>query len=484
MTMLNHHSNKLLLLTSVFLLFSCNKLVEIPDPKNTLTTNKVFNNDTQAVSAMAGILTQMINTDASSSFASGLTSQTARASADEINLAFNLNNNIGDLARNSLTAESGEANNIWSSAYQTIYGANGVLEGIEASKSALLHAQTRTELIAEAKFLRAFSYFYLVNCFGDVPLLLSTNLAENSNKPRTAVAIVYQQIINDLIDAANALPADYSAGGGERIRANKWAAKALLARVYLYTGDNSKAIQEATDVIGQTGLYQLETADLNKVFLKNSSETIWQLQQNVNKIFIGNAVPEAVGMLPSPLHTGTSGDLSSYLLKAFEPGDLRKAAWIDSTDFTQSGVNYRARFIYKYKTGYHNLVVGGVAAEYYMVLRFAEMYLIRGEAFALSGQLSAGIEDLNILRRRAGIVPLPTTLTKEQTLAAIAKERQTELFGEWGHRWFDLKRTGKAEQVLSAIPAKQPWRGNYQLLYPIPKTELQRDHFLTQNPNY
>jgi len=484
MTMLNHHSNKLLLLISAFLLFSCNKLVEIPDPKNSLTTDRVFNNDTQAIGAMAGILTQMINADASSSFASGLTSQAARASADEINLAFNSNGNIGDLARNSLTAESGDANGIWSSAYQAIYGANGVLEGIEASKSALLRPQTRTELTAEAKFLRAFSYFYLVNCFGDVPLLLSTNLAENSNKPRTAVAIVYQQIINDLIDAANALPADYSVSGGERIRANKWAAKALLARVYLYTGDNSKAIQEATDVIGQTGLYQLETADLNKVFLKNSSETIWQLQQNVNKIYIGNAVPEAISMLPSPLHTGYSGDLSPNLLKAFEPGDLRKAAWIDSTNFSQGGVDYNARFIYKYKTGRHNLVIGGAATEYYMVLRFAEMYLIRGEAFALSGQLSAGIEDLNILRRRAGIVPLPTTLTRDQTLAAIAKERQTELFGEWGHRWFDLKRTGKAEQVLSAIPAKQPWRGSYQLLYPIPKTELQRDHFLTQNPNY
>lgn len=112
------------------------------------------------------------------------------------------------------------------------------------------------------------------------------------------------------------------------------------------------------------------------------------------------------------------------------------------------------------------------------------MYLIRGEAFALSGQLSAGINDLNILRLRAGILPLSKSLTRDQTLAAIAKERQTELFGEWGHRWFDLKRTGKAEQVLSAISAKQPWRGNYQLLYPIPKTELQRDHFLTQNPNY
>ncbi|WP_431292749.1 RagB/SusD family nutrient uptake outer membrane protein [Pedobacter sp. P26] len=214
--MLNHHSNKILLLLSAFLLFSCNKLVEIPDPKNSLTTDKVFNNDTQAIGAMAGILTQMINAGASSSFANGLVNQIAMASADELSIVgsvFAVNNSRGEVARNALTAESTSTNNIWSSAYQAIYGANGVIEGIEASKSVLLHAQTRTQLTAEAKFIRAFSYFYLVNCFGDVPLVLTTNLAENSNKPRTAVNIVYQQIIKDLIEAINGLPADYAAGG-------------------------------------------------------------------------------------------------------------------------------------------------------------------------------------------------------------------------------------------------------------------------------
>jgi hypothetical protein len=75
-------------------------------------------------------------------------------------------------------------------------------------------------------------------------------------------------------------------------------------------------------------------------------------------------------------------------------------------------------------------------------------------------------------------------LTAEQVIEAIAKERKTELFIEWGHRWFDLKRTGKAEAVLSVIPNKQPWLGNYQLLYPIPQSEILNNSNLIQNPEY
>nr|WP_162988744.1 RagB/SusD family nutrient uptake outer membrane protein [Pedobacter schmidteae] len=479
--MFNYHTIKVLLFVSVFLLVSCNKLLEIPEPKNSLTTEKVFNNEAQAKGAMAGVLTQMINVSAFSSFSAGLTNQLAMASSDELGVVLNPTDNY---YRNALTAQDSQSNGIWNTAYQSIYGANGMIEGIAESKSPLLGERLRKELTAEAKFIRAFCYFYLVNTYGDVPLVLTINLAKNTNIERKAISEVYQQIINDLKEAADALPADYAAGNGERIRANKWAAKALLARVYLYTGDNGKAFAEASDVINQTSLYQLEMTDLNKVFLKNSSETIWQLQQSTQIDFSGNAIPESVYLMPNPLHTGTSSDLSASLLNAFDEGDLRKAAWIDSTDFVSGGNMIHSRFIYKYKTGRHNKVVNAAASEYYMVLRLAEMYLIRGEASVLNGAISAGIEDINVLRQRANVDLLPLTLGREAALTAVAKERQAELFGEWGHRWFDLKRTGKAEAVLSAIPAKQPWRGNYQLLYPIPKIELERNHFLKQNPNY
>lgn len=487
MIMLNHHTNKLLLFISALLLFSCSKLVEIPAPKNTLSTDKVFNNETQATSAIAGVLSQMINQSGYGAFSSGLTSLLGSASADELNVLATTNQS--NFNKNALNANDSQGDAIWSSAYQTIYGANSVIEGIAASKSALLGAKVRKELTAEAKFLRAFSYFYLVNTYGDVPFVLTTNLAENTNLTKMPAATIYQQIIKDLKDASDGLPADYNFLDGQRVRNRpvKWAAKALLARVYLYTGDNSNAITEATEVIGQTGLYQLEMTDLNKVFLKNSSEAIWQLQQNSDLTYSGTAVPEATALMPNPLHTGKfEVDLSSNLLKAFDTGDLRRKNWVDSTKYP-SGIgkdSVTVRFMFKYKTGLYNMQPGGIPAEYYMVLRFAELYLIRGEARALSGQVNTGLDDINVLRKRAGVGLLPTSLGREQALAAIAKERQAELFGEWGHRWFDLKRTGKAREVLSAIPVKQPWRGDYQLLYPVPRTELERDHFLTQNPGY
>ncbi|HSC37594.1 MAG TPA: RagB/SusD family nutrient uptake outer membrane protein, partial [Chitinophagaceae bacterium] len=106
------------------------------------------------------------------------------------------------------------------------------------------------------------------------------------------------------------------------------------------------------------------------------------------------------------------------------------------------------------------------------------------EVTGAPGGPTAAISDLNVLRSRAGITALPASLTTPQVVAAVARERQVELFAEWGHRWLDLKRTGQAHPVLSAIAGKQPWAGDYQLLYPIPLAEIQADPLLVQNPGY
>jgi starch-binding outer membrane protein, SusD/RagB family len=134
----------------------------------------------------------------------------------------------------------------------------------------------------------------------------------------------------------------------------------------------------------------------------------------------------------------------------------------------------------------HNSVPNTNPTEYYTVLRLAELYLIRAEAAArgAAGGINAAIADLNVIRTRALLPALPNTLTAEQVTAAVARERQVELFAEWGHRWLDLKRTGRAHDVLSALSAKQPWAGDYQLLYPIPPAEIRVNPRLMQNINY
>jgi len=265
---------------------------------------------------------------------------------------------------------------------------------------------------------------------------------------------------------------------------NRWAATALLARAYLYSGDYANAETQATAVIDHSALYGLET-DLNNVFLANSREAIWQLKQTTDEPLIKNATTEAYAILPNPLSTGLAHYyLSDQLLNAFEAGDLRRIAWVSSTDFTAPGAPpVTLHYPYKYKIGGAD-ASNAPPAEYYMVLRLAEVFLIRAEARAHGAGASAAVEDLNVIRARAGLAALPNSLDQTQAQAAVAQERRIELFAEWGHRWLDLKRTGKASSILSSIPLKQPWAGDYQLLYPIPPNDIRADHFLVQNPGY
>jgi len=121
------------------------------------------------------------------------------------------------------------------------------------------------------------------------------------------------------------------------------------------------------------------------------------------------------------------------------------------------------------------------------VFRLAEQYLIRAEAKAQQGtDMIGAAADLNVIRNRAGLANT-TASTHDDLLAAVAHERQIELFAEWGHRWFDLKRTGQVDAVMSAVtPQKNPsgtWK-TYQQLYPVPQSEISKNPFLKQNAGY
>ncbi|MGN6418669.1 MAG: RagB/SusD family nutrient uptake outer membrane protein [Pseudobacter sp.] len=465
-------------------LTGCSKLLEIGPPINSITTEELFVTNKQAEWAIAGIYSKMINgTEYSASavtqignnnFAAGLSTILGSLSADDLFMAggqvigtdfFASQNNL------SLT-NSSKADNLWKSAYRTIYDANAVIEGIGASTSSSLSDSVRKQLTAEALVLRAFSYFYLVNFYGDVPLALSAAFQQTASLPRSPVAKVYDQIKSDLVKAKAALTADFAIGNNERVRVNKWFAEALLARVYLYTGDYQAAISSASAVIGHTALFGVET-DISKVFLPNSKEAIFQLKPTTEEARILNQTPESRQLYNVPAANGSyfpTYGITPQLANAFEANDQRKNIWMLAVPSGFIPVKYR----------------NGAPGQYYTVMRMAELHLIRAEATMLltPAAKSTAIEDLNILRRRAGVDELNDQLSAGQVIEAIAHERRTELFTEWGHRWFDLKRTGKAEEILSAIPYKQPWQGNYQLLYPIPAGEIINNNNLVQNPEY
>jgi len=457
----------------------CKKFIQIPPPITSTNATNVYTTDGDAAAVLTGIYANLSNGGTGSPQLLSM-SVFLGLSADEFTL-FNGNSNKSYLNYYRNQSDNNNASvtsDFWSNAYQIIYVTNAAISGLTNNTS--LTPAVDKQLMGEAKFMRAFSYFYLVNLYGDVPLTTSTNASENARLSRTPAAQVYQQIVSDLKDAQTLLSDQYVDGTilsvtSDRTRPTKWAAAALLARVYLYTKDWKDAETEASMVIGNTGTYSL--SPLNGAFLANSSEAIWQLQpvqQGTNSV-------EAILFIIPP--TGISEmnpiTLSAGLVGNFEQGDQRLTNWVGSFIDSTGSTPITRYYAYKYKANY-----GAPVTEYEMVLRLGEQFLIRAEAEAELGDFPDASVDLNMIRTRAGL-PNTTASSQSTLLTAIQNERRVELFSEWGHRWLDLKRTGTVDAVMSvATPIKGgTWITSHQL-YPIANYELVNDPNLKQNPGY
>lgn len=449
----------------VFVVISgCKKLIEVPVPPTETTPTTVFTSDVNATSAVIGIYGDMIS---SKGFASGNSRSITflgALSADELQNYSSLTV-PREFYENSLNSNNSVVENqLWDEGYHYIYAANLLLEGLEKSQG--VSQETKARLRGEALFIRAFCHFYLVNLFGDIPYLEVTDYTKNIVSFRQLRTTVYDHVTADLVEAQSLLP-----DNAERVRPNKWAATAFLARVYLYAGKWEAAATQAGKVINNTSTYQLEES-LDKVFLIKSKEAIWQLLSNSAGVNTWEGKNFILTRAPATGETNSSV-LSSSLLNAFENGDLRRRSWVDSITVGVAGKYY---FPYKYKVKSDTAI-----SEASMVLRLTEQYLVRAEARVHLGELNGAKEDVNLIRRRAGL-PGTTANTEPALLSAIAHERQVELFTEWGHRWLDLKRTGQANTILNneKAPGWQPM----DTLYPIPQNELRLNKNLTQNQGY
>lgn len=472
--------------TGTFLLAAgCNKLLDIKDPVNSITTNQVFLSDDQAAIALNGMYSYLISggeLEAASTAplgsdlysAGGITVAAAHAADEMYHPSLSGQYDYYVETANKLTLQNlGHTSKIWKTAYKGVFNANALIEGARTATSKEFTAAYRKRVMGEALAVRAMSYFYLVNLFEKIPLALSIDFNDTKTLPSSGPDVVYKQIISDLEEAAGYLSESYDGNNTERIRINKWYVKAMLARVGLFTKNYDMAYRYANEVIGQTQLFKLE--DLNSAFGISSREVIFQLKQiNISNLR-GNATPEG--------HVLTGKYLTPLLMNAFEAGDNRKTAWtyqIIATPYTPAGFSPA-----KYKINAINMAFGGFRSEYYVVMRLAEMYLIRAEANLgrSAANKNSTIDDLNEIRRRAGLGNLPYTLTDQQVTDTLAHERRMELFAEWGHRWLDLKRTNKAAEVLSQVSYKQPW-SVHQLLFPIPPDEILWGNQLSQNIGY
>lgn len=441
---------------------SCKKFVEIPPPKNQLVNSAVFADSTNATAAVLGIYISMMQSVGLGMPSGGLTLYPG-LSADELLPSAN-SNDEKEFYNNSILPGNSTNSDLWRGAYSLIYNANACLEGLASGNN--ISASCKNQLIGETKFVRAFLYFNLINLYGSVPLVTSTDYHKNQVLGREPAEDIYNGIISDLKEAQTLLSPAYPSLN--RLRPNQYTVTALLSKVYLFRKNWDLSEQAATQIIN-SGVYKLET-NLNNVFLASSNEAIWKL----SPVFPGVETWEGYYFVPTSSSIIPKYVISNSLLSAFETGDQRKDNWLKSN--TVNGQPYY--YPYKYKLGYDG---ASVPKENYMVFRLAEQYLIRAEARVRQGNVNGALQDLNLIRSRAGL-PDFTNTDQNVLLAAIQHERQVELFCEWANRWFDLKRTNNADAVLGSVKGSN-WQAT-DMLYPIPQAEISKNPFLTQNAGY
>lgn len=453
-----------MLLASAILLMiiSCDSFVEVDLPSSQLTSSTVFEEPATANAAMTDIYSKLRDNGMLTGNGSGI-NVALGAYADELDYFGGTSTGTNFFYNNTVLPANGTIQGWWSDSYNQIYAANAVYEGVNASTK--LTQSTKDQLMGEALFVRALIHFNLVNTFGDIPYITSTNYVQNQTVNRIPTTQVYTKIISDLQTAQALLPTYYF--GGTRIRPNQFVATALLARVYLYNGNYTEANNAATQVINETATFALES-NLNNTFLKDSQSTIWQLipqtdgrNTDEGATFIFNAGPPSFVAL------------RSELVNSFETGDLRKTHWIK--EVTNGSSSWYHAYKYKEQT------LTATTNEYSVILRLAEQYLIRAEAKAQLEDLTGAQQDLNTIRNLAGLSNT-NAVTKEEILTAIIQERKVEFFTEGGQRFFDLKRNGKLDNALSGI--KPGWNSTDTLL-PLPESELLLNpNLLPQNPGY
>ncbi len=359
-----------------------------------------------------------------------------------------------DVYNHQMIAENGEAENMWVDAYNTINICNNVLEALT-----IVNADDRAQVEGEARWIRAMAYFQLVRFYGQayqsggnnsqlgVPLVLraTRQIDEASFVPRSTVEACYTQILEDITQAKTLLPEENG------VRANKYTAAALAARVYLQMGRYADARDNANEVIG-SGLYSL-LSDYASLWNQsdNTSEDIYAVQVS-SQDFLESTM---VTFYSIPAFGGRDGDIEIQQkhLNLYSAGDDRLALHYAGAGATRTG---------KWRDQYNNQ----------SVIRLAEMYLIRAESNARLGT-SVGdtvVADYNAVHTRAGL-----SAKNVVTLDDILLERRLELAHE-GHRIHDIKRLKGSVDGLN-------W-DDEKLLYPIPARELEANAKLEQNPGY
>ncbi|MFD2584020.1 RagB/SusD family nutrient uptake outer membrane protein [Pedobacter vanadiisoli] len=390
----------------------------------------------------------------------------------------------------TVTATHGSLQDFWTGQYQNINLCNQVLDNIP---NISMDESLKNRYLAEAKFVRAYSYFRLVRAYGNVVLRLHVP-KDNSeyNLPQSDKATVYAQIEKDLNEAATVLPQSY--GAADLGRATKGAAIGLHAKVAMYQGKWADVLALTNQVM--TMGYDL-FPDFEKGFRTQNENNIESLFEVQAELVPGN--PDASNSQYSQVQ-GVAGIMgwgfntpSEVLANAFEAGDPRKDATIlfkgettpqgDLIPTTVPNDRYNQKSYVPFAMRVSGFNEG--AQQNFRVLRFADILLMNAEAANEQNIPSQALTSLNRVRKRArggnnNILPDVTTTDKTALRNAIWKERQVELAME-NDRYFDVIRQGRG----SAVFGVKGWKANKNEVWPIPQNEIELSgNLLKQNPGY
>ena len=486
---------KLLIASTLALPFdSCGKLDQFLDVKpadngiaveNTATNVLTFKTADQVEAALAGVyagfrneyfeLDYFVNGDAQSDDAYAGADNPANFQIDD----YNISPTNANIKRD------------WAYLYTIIGNANVVINNVDSVPDPLLTAERKNEIQGEACFIRAFLYFQLVQLWGDVPLQLKEFKTFSAAKlpeiypilfpVRSPMADVYAQIIADL---EKALPYVKATAINKTI-ITKGAVNALLAKVYATQEphDWTKVLKYCNDVIA--GPYSLlpQYDQLWDNAHENSAEAIFEINYEGTSSS-GNWGASMFRGLDWKKFNIPSNDL----VAAFdaEQDVIRKAASIIFLDVSGkwSDPHWPQKtypFLNKYR------IFNSPSPQNYIFIRLADIMLLKAEALNETGDIAGASALVNQIRTRVSLPNTPAGTQADMRLA-IEKERRLELAFE-GVRWYDLKRTGRAIEVINNARGVDVVNlgysiALYQLLWPLPQAELDKNSQLTQNPGY
>jgi hypothetical protein len=347
-----------------------------------------------------------------------------------------------------------EVTNMWAQIYDGINRVNQIIDKVPKITDPALIATEKDQIVGEAYFLRAFHYFNLVRYWGDVPLKLQPSDDYDPAKiilPRSSVSEVYAQILSDLDAAISKLTPNVAL----KSRAHQRTAYALKARVHLYNKQYTEAINAATQA---SAGYTLVPAFLDLWVVRNTSESIWELQ-------FDNVDQSQLNFFLLPSSAGGRNELRP------SPGLSGAYALSDARRILTSSIDSKLRY-YRAATDDDNIII----------LRLAEMILTQAEARIernTGTDLTDAVAFINQIRNRAGIGSYSGLLTQAALHDEVFLQRRLELALE-GHYFFDLVRTGRAATTLTS-----PTWDNNQALLPIPLREYNASGgVVAQNPGY